>query len=62
MRENQIDGSERASSHWTRRIYAGALVLLGVALLVGGIVLVSNGGSCYYVIAGVLITASGVLL
>jgi quinoprotein glucose dehydrogenase len=47
---------------WARRCYSVVLVLIGAALLIGGIALVWNGGSPYYLIAGFMMGASGVLL
>jgi quinoprotein glucose dehydrogenase len=44
------------------RCYAVVLVLIGGALLIGGVTLAWNGGSLYYLIAGIMIAASAVLL
>ena len=44
------------------RAYAMVLGLIGLAMLLGGGVLVLDGGSFYYAIAGMLILASAVLL
>ncbi len=49
-------------SRWTRRCYAVLLVLIGAGLLAGGVVLASYGGSIYYLIAGVAVGSSGVLI
>ena len=42
------------------RIYATMLLLMGAALVAGGVKLVALGGSWYYVIAGSLLVAAGV--
>src|SRR4029453_15223829 len=44
------------------RVFAVILILIGLALAVGGVRLVTLGGSFYYVLAGLAILASGVLL
>ena len=44
------------------RVFAIVLILIGLTLAVGGVRLVSLGGSFYYVIAGIAVLASGVLL
>ena len=44
------------------RIYAVIVALVGLALLVGGLKLVSLAGSFYYILCGAAVTASGVLL
>lgn len=54
--------SETSAGRWTRRIYALVLAIVGVALLVGGVMLVSAGGSPYYLLAGLLTLGSGVLI
>jgi len=40
-------------------IYSGLLALIGIVLIAGGTRLLSLGGSSYYLIAGLLTTASG---
>src|SRR5258707_7860218 len=57
-----IDINEGALSRWTRRCYAVLLVLVGAAMLAGGVALVAYGGSFYYFIAGVLLGSSGILI
>jgi glucose dehydrogenase len=47
---------------WIPRIVGTVLVLVGLILAVGGLRLVSLGGSWYYLISGLLTVASGVLL
>ncbi|MBB3181057.1 membrane-bound PQQ-dependent dehydrogenase, glucose/quinate/shikimate family [Variovorax sp. Sphag1AA] len=47
---------------WLWRGYAILLVIVGAVLAVGGAVLVSEGGSLYYVLTGLAIGASGILL
>jgi quinate dehydrogenase (quinone) len=44
------------------RVFAVILILIGLTLAVGGVRLVTLGGSFYYVLAGLAILASGVLL
>jgi quinate dehydrogenase (quinone) len=44
------------------RIFASLLLLIGLVLALGGVRLATLGGSLYYVIAGVLLIASAVLL
>src|SRR5687768_11256054 len=44
------------------RVFAVILILIGLVLAIGGVQLVSLGGSFYYVLAGFTLLASGVLL
>ena len=44
------------------RVFAVILILIGLTLAVGGVRLVTLGGSFYYVLAGFAVLASGVLL
>ena len=44
------------------RIFAALLLLLGAVFVVGGAQLALLGGSLYYVIAGLMLVVSGVLL
>jgi len=44
------------------RIFASFLLLIGLVLAVGGVRLATLGGSLYYVVAGVLLIASAILL
>ena len=44
------------------RVFAVVLILIGLALAVGGLRLATLGGSFYYVLAGLALVASGVLL
>src|SRR5260370_28668459 len=55
-----IDINEGALSQWSRRCYAVLLVLVGAAMLAGGVTLVAYGGSFYYFSAGVLLGSSGI--
>ena len=48
--------------HRPPRIFAAILILIGLTLAVGGVRLVTLGGSFYYVLAGLAILASAVLL
>ncbi len=43
-------------------VYAILLILIGLVLIAGGGYLAALGGSLYYVLCGVAVTASGVLL
>jgi quinoprotein glucose dehydrogenase len=47
---------------WAAILLGGFLVLLGVALLAGGVWLLSVGGSAYYLMAGAGVGIAGVLL
>jgi len=47
---------------WFASLYAIVLVLIGLALFVGGAMLARLGGSWYYLIAGALLVVSGVLI
>ena len=47
---------------WIGRSYAIVLFLFGIALAAGGLALISAGGSVYYLISGLAILASSVLL
>ncbi len=47
---------------WPRRLIGVVLVLIGAPLLVGGLQLVSLGGSPYYVLSGLACAAAGVLI
>src|SRR5258708_15437663 len=44
------------------RIFAALVVLMGLGLLLGGIYLVTLGGSLYYVLAGLAYLIAGILL
>lgn len=62
MINREIISSESVLSRWTRRCYAVLLVLIGTGLLAGGVILAGYGGSIYYLIAGLVVAASGVLV
>ena len=47
---------------WTRRSYAVLLVLIGLSLLGGGVLLAVDGGSPYYLVTGLVVAASGILV
>jgi quinoprotein glucose dehydrogenase len=47
---------------WIGRLYAALLALIGLFLLIGGAWLVTIGGSFYYAVTGIAVTASGALL
>ncbi|MFT3789869.1 MAG: membrane-bound PQQ-dependent dehydrogenase, glucose/quinate/shikimate family [Rudaea sp.] len=56
-----MNGStKRKAGGWFVSLYAIVLVLVGLALLAGGVVLAGLGGSWYYLIAGALLVVSGV--
>ena len=48
--------------HRPRRIYAAIVLIVAIAFLYGGVQLVAVGGSLYYVLAGVALLASSILL
>ncbi|AKI03529.1 glucose dehydrogenase (plasmid) [Hoeflea sp. IMCC20628] len=54
--------SEQMKPHWALRALGAVALLAGLYLLVGGAYLMSLGGSWYYVIAGLGLVASGVLI
>jgi quinoprotein glucose dehydrogenase len=54
--------SETAAGVLVRCLYAAVLVLIGLSLGAGGISLIYSGGSAYYLIAGVVVVASGALV
>jgi membrane-bound PQQ-dependent dehydrogenase (glucose/quinate/shikimate family) len=59
---NTAIGSDGRARPRPPRIFASILILIGLVLGGGGVSLVSLGGSPYYLIAGVALIASGVLL
>ncbi|MCS0494779.1 membrane-bound PQQ-dependent dehydrogenase, glucose/quinate/shikimate family [Ancylobacter sp. MQZ15Z-1] len=52
----------RTASVWATRILGAVLALIGITLLVGGVWLISLGGSPYYALAGAGLLVSGVLI
>lgn len=50
------------ASRWVCRIFAIVLLMLGLALSIGGIILVADAGSAYYLITGLAFITSAVLL
>ena len=54
--------SASAAAKWTFRILGFLLAMVGLALLAGGVQLVMLGGSAYYLLAGLGLILSGVLL
>jgi quinoprotein glucose dehydrogenase len=62
MMTREINTNVTPGHQWLRRCYAVLLVLVGAALLAGGVVLVAYGGSFYYLIAGLLFGSSGILI
>jgi quinoprotein glucose dehydrogenase len=60
---NSVTRIEESSvSRWLRRSYAVLLVLVGAALLLGGVTLLTYGGSPYYALAGIAMAVSAVLI
>ncbi|GLK45923.1 MULTISPECIES: membrane-bound PQQ-dependent dehydrogenase, glucose/quinate/shikimate family [Novosphingobium] len=53
------DGKE---ARWPRWLAGAVLIAIGAVLLVGGVRLLTLGGSAYYLLAGLACTASGALL
>jgi quinoprotein glucose dehydrogenase len=51
---------EKGLTRWARRSYASLLVLIGATLVLGGVILITHGGSVYYLLAGAAIALSGV--
>ena len=47
---------------WTRRGYALVLALVGAVLIAGGAMLATDSGSLYYLAAGLVAAATGVLI
>ena len=54
--------SESRAAQWLRRIVAVLLAVIGLVLAVGGAVLLAAGGSFYYLLTGLAVTVSGVLI
>lgn len=54
--------SESALARWGRRLLALVLGLFGLAMVVGGVRLITLGGNWYYAIAGLLSLASSISL
>ncbi len=54
--------ADRTSRDRPPRIFAVVLLLAGLALAVGGVRLIALGGSFYYVITGIVLIASAILL
>ena len=59
---NTTSGLDGHSRPRPPRIFASLLLLIGLVLAIGGVRLASLGGSLYYVIAGLLLIVSAVLL
>lgn len=58
-----MKATETKNGHaWWIRLFGVILGLVGLALLIGGIKLVTLGGSWYYLLAGIATIVSGVLL
>jgi quinoprotein glucose dehydrogenase len=47
---------------WVRLSYAVVLVLIGIGLIAGGAMLAWFGGSLYYLITGIVVVSSGILI
>jgi len=52
----------RGFAYWALKVFAVIVALFGLALAVGGVWLITLGGSWYYLIAGAGMLVSGVLL
>ena len=52
----------RGFGGWVAIVFALLLILLGLAILVGGVWLIALGGSWYYALAGLGLIASGVFI
>lgn len=59
---NTISGLDGHSRPRPPRIFASLLLLIGMVLAAGGVRLATLGGSLYYVIAGIALIASALLL
>lgn len=57
-----MDENTRARGKWPALLLGLLLIVAGLALAVGGGKLISLGGSAYYLIVGIGITATGILL
>src|SRR5258706_2627526 len=62
MMTSAINTNESALYRWIRRSYALVLVLVGAAMIYGGVMLMAYGGSLYYFIAGLALGSSGILI
>src|SRR5882757_5720937 len=62
MMMNAIRSDAGVAPSWVWRSYAGLLVVVGVTMLTGGGLLAGYGGSLYYLIAGLLLGLTGVLI
>ncbi|POA80387.1 hypothetical protein C1882_27065 [Pseudomonas sp. FW305-E2] len=56
------NSTSRVPGSWPRTITALILLVFGLAVEVGGVILVANGGSLYYLVTGVASILSSVLL
>ena len=56
------DRSSSIATLWAVRILAAVIALIGLVLLAGGVWLAGLGGSWYYLLAGLGLLASGVLI
>ncbi|EJU12597.1 quinoprotein glucose dehydrogenase [Sphingomonas sp. LH128] len=50
------------AGQWYRKFYAGLLIVIALVLVAGGVVLLMNAGSAYYLLAGLAVLASGVFI
>ncbi|MBP5979274.1 MAG: glucose/quinate/shikimate family membrane-bound PQQ-dependent dehydrogenase [Halomonas sp.] len=57
-----MDENKRTRGKWPALLLGLLLIVAGLALAIGGGKLLSIGGSAYYLIAGIGITATGILL
>lgn len=57
-----IETSESTAGRWCRIIYSAVLLIIGATLAIGGCFLIGAGGSFYYLVAGLVVLASGTLI
>ena len=62
MTETSNAPRENGLSRWIRIVFAALLLSIGATLVVGGAMLVGDGGSVYYLVAGALVIASAALV
>lgn len=55
-------GAGSRTAAWSRRGVAGFLVVVGLGLAAGGVMLAWYGGSPYYLLSGIAVVVSGILI
>lgn len=55
-------GAGSRTAAWSRRGVAGLLVVVGLGLAAGGVMLAWYGGSPYYLLSGIAVVVSGILI